>query len=66
MSKVLYARVSDEAHAYLSDLADQSGLTIAHVTDGIVCEAMRRGWRVDPKPSLILEDIRDGRQDFSR
>lgn len=60
MTQTLYARVSDEAHAYVSGLAQQCGLSIAAVTDAILEEARRREWTVDPRPALIKEPARDG------
>ncbi len=55
-TQVLYARIREDTHAYLVNLADVSGLPISRVVDAILDEAMRRGWHVEPRPSLIVDD----------
>jgi len=44
--KILYARVSDRTHAWVTELAQAPGLSLSSVTEHILTEARRRGWTV--------------------
>jgi len=45
--KVLFARVSDETHAWVTSLAEaHPRLSLSSVTEHILTEARRRGWTV--------------------
>jgi hypothetical protein len=44
--KILYAQVTDSAHAYVAAEAARSGLSMAKVTSMILDEASVRGWHI--------------------
>ena len=48
MSKVIYARVPDDIHAYITRLADEGCMPMAKVIEALVRGAQDRDWRILP------------------
>lgn len=55
--KVLYVRVSDEAHAYIAAMSAHSGVTMSGVTNLVLDEARRRGWQIDTSYPRITDIV---------
>lgn len=55
MTTVIYARVSDKAHAYVRDQADASGVSMAAIVDAILTQAADLGWRMEKRPALLVD-----------
>jgi hypothetical protein len=48
MSKVIYAKVPDEVHAYLLEAAEEAGLPVNKTLEAIIRSAHAAGWQIRP------------------
>lgn len=46
MTKVIYARVADDVHEYLTAAAAESGLSVSRTVEALVRGARDQGWKV--------------------
>ena len=47
--------MSNEAHAYVLRLTEESGMSMAAVVQTLLDEARRRGWTVSPRAGEVVE-----------
>jgi hypothetical protein len=57
MSSTLYARVSDEAYAYVKAESERSGMPLAQVVDAFLAEAMRLEWHVGGRVITVEKQV---------
>ena len=50
----LYTRLGNETHAYVTRLAEESGMSVAAVVQTLLDEARRRGWGVSPRAGEVI------------
>ena len=44
-----YTRISDDNHAFLTEVKAQTGLSMANITNLILTQARTEGWTITPR-----------------